>query len=218
MKDIFTYLKNDKNFVNSMNNNSKENIVTKIDNILNNLEKLNEEDIPIEIKIDFYLKRFTNELVKLEIKNNISSEEVFNFNMIENNINMSIKNENNVLNFKYSKNDNNNIIELFNQEITMKINYIIDTKYNKTIRNKDISKSVEINKLTEQEQTEISNKLMAHEGMTEFINDLSIYMNTLFSYPTKNENYSDNNLNDNDNNDTNNIPENNIQIEEYKLK
>lgn len=214
MKDIFTYLKNDKNFVNSMNNNSKEDIVTKIDDILNNLDKLNEEDILIEIKINFYIKSFTNELLKLEIKNNMSGVEIFNFNMIENNVDMFIKEKDNVINLKYTKNNNDNIVELSNQEVSMKINYNIDTKYNKTIINKDVSKSIELDKLTDKEQEEITNKLMSQEGLNEFTKDLTMYINTLFSYPNINGNYYNNNLNNNMN--TNDITNN--KNEEYKLK
>lgn len=193
MKDIFTYLKNDKNFINSINNNSKENIDTKIEDILNNLDKLNEEDIPIEIKIDFYLKRFTNELVKLEIKNNISGEEVFNFNIIENNIELFIKEEDNIINFKYTKSNNDNVVEISNEDYIMRIKYNIDTKYNKTILNKDISKSIELGKLTKEELEEITNRISSREGLIELKNDLSIYMNTLFSNPSDNINNNINN-------------------------
>ena len=216
MKDIFTYLKNDKNFVNSINNNSKEDIITKIDDILNNLDKLNEEDILIEIKINFYIKNFTNELLKLEIKNNMSGVEIFNFNMIENNIDMFIKEKENIINFKYTKNNNENVIELSNQEVSMKINYNIDTKYNKTIINKDVSKTIELDKLTDKEQAEITNKLMSQEGLNEFTKDLTTYTNTLFSYSSINETYSENNNNLNNNTNTNDNA--NIKIEEKKLK
>ena len=216
MKDFFTYLKNDKNFVNSINNNSQENIVTKIDEILNNLDKIKEEDIPIELKMDFYIKSFTNDLLKLAIKNKISNIEVFTFDMIENNINMYIKEEDNIINFKYTNNNNNSVIEVSNQDFTMKINYNIETKYNKTIINKDVSKSVELNTLTKQEQEDITNKLFSNEGLIELKNDLSVYINSLFNSPNISENYYDNNLNNNL--DINNNLDDNTKIEYNKLK
>lgn len=176
-KEFLKILKNDDKFLNSyakINNNDEATVKDNLETAINSIDG---EDLAENAgEVSLYTKGLFNELVKIEMIISEGSDSL-DFSLTKNDdnnyivrfvtmdkeefiLNVNITKEGNTLNLKLSTN-------IENQNILLDIKY--GYEYDKEVVLKDVSDSVNINELTEEQTIEIMNKLFQNAGVQKII-------------------------------------------------
>lgn len=172
---FLTKLNNNKKFINSINRITNKDIKKLINDFILDL---NNKEFTNEINIYFYIKNISYDLVKLEINLSDNINQNIKLEIKENNIILIDNSNQNINKIKLTKlKDNNYILDITNKNINLKTYLGITTKYNKTINNKDITNSIDLDKLTKEDYLNIKNNLLKKEGISDFYEEFnSLYL------------------------------------------
>ena len=172
--DLLTFLKDDKQFIKSINNITNKDMYDEIDTLLSNIDNYVYNN---NINIDFYIKNITNDLLKLDIElKNSSGKDFVNISIEDSNIKLvySDGSEINNINLKSYKENKTNIyeLEINNKDLVMNLKLNLLINYNKTITNKDVNNNIDIEKLTNEDKQNIINNIMDKPNIQLFMSDI----------------------------------------------
>ena len=180
-KEFLEALKNDDKFLKSYAKINNTDEATVKDSLESEIASIDGEDLAENAgEINLYTKGLFNELVKIEMLVYEGSDSLeFSLTKKDNNnyvvrllttdkeefiLNVNVTKEGNTLNLKISTN-----VERQNILLDIKYGY----EYDKEVTLKDVSDSVNINELTEEQATEIMNKLSQNAGVQKIIEAIS---------------------------------------------
>lgn len=160
--EFLNSLKNNEQFINSINDISNKDIKEVIDKIIIDL---NNKEFKNVFDIDFYISKFSYNLIKLEVKMN--NKIIIDIN--EDNININNK----ILKILLNKEDNKYKIDITSKDINLKFNLELTNKYNTTVKNKDVSNYIDVKEVKDNE-LEIITNLSKREGFINFYNKINL--------------------------------------------
>lgn len=172
-KDFLTNLKNDDKFLESyakLNDSDKDSVKESIQTSIDYATETDIEDDTLELNL--YTKGFTNELVKVEllVKNGDESTEISIIKNDDKNYKLKVvsadKEEVNI-NINVEKEKDNTTLKISTavegQQMSLEIKY--SGEYNKEVSAQDVSNSISIDELTEEQASEIMTKLLQNNGV-----------------------------------------------------
>ena len=182
ISDFLKFLMNDKAFIKSINNIADKDIEVEINDFLNDIDKYVYNN---NINIDFYIKKITNDIIKMDVElKNSSGKDFVKISFVDNNIKLiySDGNVTNNINLKiYNNNNKNNIyeLEISNKDLIMNLKLNLSINYNKIINNKDINNNIDIAKLSDIDKQNIINNIFNKQNIQLFMNDILKITNNL---------------------------------------
>ena len=177
-KNILTSLKNNKEFIKTMDKVSKENTTESINKLLENVNKENADETCF---ISFYTDNglFNKKLISVRlavIDNKTDDKLVIEIDKInDNEVNILISTLEGEVSFRIKKNGNavNSIINMKQDEKFIKILFNVNYEKINTITKPDVSNNKDMASITEQELNDIQTKLMENKTLLKLIEEIS---------------------------------------------
>lgn len=177
-KNILTSLKNNKEFIKTMDKVSKENTTESINKLLENINKENTNETCF---ISFYTDNglFNEKLISVRlaaIDNKTDDKLVIEIDKInDNEVNILISTLEGEVSFRIKKNGNavNSIINMKQDEKFIKILFNVNYEKINTITKPDVSNNKDMASITEKELNDIQTKLMENKTLLKLIEEIS---------------------------------------------